>query len=104
MPPKRRVTTPMAAAPAADAATASSLSVGAPHPSTGSGLLERAAMYALLASHQMANYITRLAVPFIVPYMVAEFGFSESQRALLLNSFSDHASTHPPQLVFPGRF
>ena len=45
-------------------------------------------MYALLASHQMANYITRLAVPFIVPYMVTEFGFSESQRALLLNSFT----------------
>lgn len=53
-----------------------------------SGLAARSLMYALLACHQMANYITRLAVPFIVPFMVHEFGFSESQRAMLLNCFT----------------
>ena len=53
-----------------------------------SGLAARSVMYALLACHQMANYITRLAVPFIVPFIVQEFGFSESQRAMLLNCFT----------------
>ena len=54
----------------------------------GSGLGARSLMYALLACHQMANYITRLAVPFIVPFIVQEFGYSESARAMLLNCFT----------------
>jgi hypothetical protein len=58
-----------------------------------SGLAARSLMYALLACHQMANYITRLAVPFIVPFIVQEFGFSESQRAMLLNCFTPGEST-----------
>ena len=52
------------------------------------GLAARSVMYALLALHQMANYITRLAVPFIVPYLCNDFGFSEPQRAMLLNAFT----------------
>ena len=61
-----------------------------------SGLAARSMMYALLACHQMANYITRLAVPFIVPFIVHEFGFSESHRAMLLNCFTPGAPKCPP--------
>ena len=33
----------------------------------GSTLAERSVMYGLLALHQMANYVTRLAIPFLIP-------------------------------------
>eukprot|EP01051_Picozoa_sp_SAG22_P012081 SAG22_NODE_1225_length_5115_cov_1.965510_7_plen_387_part_00 len=45
-------------------------------------------MYLLIAAFEMANYVTRLAVPYLVPFIVREFAFSEPQRALLLNSFT----------------
>ena len=48
----------------------------------------RCTMYGLLAAFEMTNYVTRLAIPYIVTFMVRDFSFSEQQRALLLNSFT----------------
>ena len=45
-------------------------------------------MYVLIALFEMTNYVTRLAVPYLVPFICLEHGFSEQQRALLLNSFT----------------
>ena len=45
-------------------------------------------IYALLALHQMANYVTRLALPFMIPFLVNDFSFSEVSRALFLNAFT----------------
>ena len=48
----------------------------------------RCTMYGLLSAFEMTNYVTRLAIPYIVTFMVRDFSFSEQQRALLLNSFT----------------
>ena len=45
-------------------------------------------MYVLIAGFEICNYLTRLAVPFLIPFIVRDFRFSETQRALLLNSFT----------------
>lgn len=48
----------------------------------------RCAMYALISCFEMTNYLTRLAVPYLVAFIVRDQRFSEAQRAMLLNSFT----------------
>ena len=45
-------------------------------------------MYWLISLHSLTVYIVRACVPYIVPYLVRDFGFSDAQRAMMLNSFT----------------
>lgn len=44
--------------------------------------------YWLVSIHSLSVYITRGCIPFIVPFLVNENGWTEGQRAMLLNSFT----------------
>ena len=48
----------------------------------------RHGMYWLISLHSLTVYIVRACVPYIVPYLVRDFGFSDAQRAMMLNSFT----------------
>eukprot|EP01052_Picozoa_sp_SAG31_P018647 SAG31_NODE_1329_length_8753_cov_4.101225_6_plen_311_part_00 len=48
----------------------------------------RCVMYVLISCFEMTNYLTRLAVPYLVAFIVRDMSFSETQRAMLLNSFT----------------
>ena len=45
-------------------------------------------MYALIGGQHLSNYLARFAIPYIVPHMVKEYGFSDAQRASILNAFT----------------
>eukprot|EP01052_Picozoa_sp_SAG31_P046119 SAG31_NODE_8689_length_1405_cov_6.761103_2_plen_74_part_00 len=45
-------------------------------------------MYALLSCQNLCVYLVRYGYPFLVPFIVAEHGWSEEQRAALLSAFS----------------
>ena len=62
-------------------------------------------MYGMLSFHQIANYLSRLVVPYLVPFMVADFRFSEPQRAALLGCFTPgYVVTQIPSGWFAARF
>jgi ACS family sodium-dependent inorganic phosphate cotransporter len=44
-------------------------------------------MYALLALQQLFVYLTRFGYPYLVPFIVQEYGFNAAQRAQLLSIF-----------------
>ena len=48
---------------------------------------QRFAVYTLLSGEHLVNYLTRFSVPYIVPFVVQQYGFSELERARLLNAF-----------------
>ena len=39
----------------------------------------RLATYSLIGGQHLCNYVTRFAIPYIVPHMVREFGFTDLQ-------------------------
>lgn len=41
-----------------------------------------------MAAEHLFNYLSRFAIPYVVPHMVAEFGFTDAQRSAILNSFT----------------
>jgi hypothetical protein len=45
-------------------------------------------MYALIGGQHLSNYLARFALPYIVPRMVQEFGFTDQQRASILAAFT----------------
>jgi sugar phosphate permease len=49
---------------------------------------QRMMQYFMVGGQIFTNYVPRLAVPYIVPFMVAEFGFTDLQRASLLSAFT----------------
>ena len=66
---------------------------------------QRCRMYGLLSLHQVANYLARLAVPFLVPFIVRDYAFSEPQRALLLGCFTPgYVLTQVPSGWFAAQF
>ena len=88
---------PAAAAPGARASRGGGgrTSTRAPPPASGSDPIlsrttkkERILAYSLIGGQIFANYVPRLAVPFVVPFMVQEFGFTDMQRAYLLSAFT----------------
>jgi MFS family permease len=48
---------------------------------------QRFAIYTLLSGEHLVNYLTRFSVPYIVPFLCQQYGFSELERARLLNAF-----------------
>lgn len=48
----------------------------------------RLGTYAIIGGQHLFNYLSRFAIPYIVPHMVAEFNFSDAQRSAILNSFT----------------
>ena len=48
----------------------------------------RLVIYNLLAGQHLFNYLCRLAIPFIVPFICSEYGFTAAERGMLLNSFT----------------
>ncbi len=42
----------------------------------------------IVVTEHLFNYLSRFAIPYIVPHMVAEFGFTDAQRSAILNSFT----------------
>ena len=48
---------------------------------------QRFAMYTLLSGEHLMNYLTRFSIPYIVPFICQQYGFSELERARLLNAF-----------------
>ena len=80
-----RADSPQADHEAMAATAASSTPPAAPQEGT---LAARCGMYCMLSAHQIANYISRLAVPYLVPFIVMDFSFTEPQRALLLGCFT----------------
>ena len=46
---------------------------------------QRLVAYSLIGGQTFINYLPRLAVPFIVPYMAHEFGWTDLQRSGLLS-------------------
>lgn len=50
--------------------------------------LEKYACWSLLAGQELINKVTRVGLPYIVPFIAAEYGFSEAQRASLLTAFT----------------
>ena len=48
---------------------------------------QRFALYTLLSGEHFVNYVTRFAIPYLVPFVCQRFGFSERERARLLNAF-----------------
>ncbi len=48
----------------------------------------RIATYGLIGGQHLFNYLSRFAIPYIVPHMVTEFGFSDVQRSSILNAFT----------------
>ena len=50
--------------------------------------LRRWGMYWLISFHSLSVYLIRACIPYVVPFLVREFGFSEDQRAMMLSSFT----------------
>lgn len=48
----------------------------------------RLVIYNLIAGQHLVNYLCRLSIPFVVPFICAEGGYSDVQRAMLLNAFT----------------
>ena len=48
---------------------------------------QRLRVYMLLSSQHLCNYMSRLAIPFLVPFIVRHNGFSHVETARLLSSF-----------------
>lgn len=48
----------------------------------------RLGTYAIIGGQHLFNYLSRFAIPYIVPHMVAEFNFTDAQRSAILNSFT----------------
>ena len=55
--------------------------------STGGGGPPRPLMYGLLTIQQLFVYLTRFGYPYLVPFIVQEYGFNDAQRAQLLSIF-----------------
>ena len=49
---------------------------------------ERLLQYSLVGGQIFSNYVPRLAIPSIVPFLVREYGYTDLQRARLLASFT----------------
>ena len=55
---------------------------------TASTRRERLLQYSLVGGQIFSNYVPRLAIPSIVPFLVREYGFTDLERAGLLASFT----------------
>ena len=55
---------------------------------------DRLLQYSLIGGQIFSNYVPRLAIPSIVPFLVREYGFSDLQRARLLASFTPGCTFH----------
>ena len=49
---------------------------------------ERLLQYSLVGGQIFSNYVPRLAIPSVVPFLVREYGYTDLQRARLLASFT----------------
>ena len=49
---------------------------------------QRISMYMLIGGQHLANYLARFALPYIIPHMTIEFGFSDAQRSALMSAFT----------------
>ena len=49
---------------------------------------QRLLQYSLVGGQIFSNYVPRLAIPSIVPFLVREYGFNDIERAGLLASFT----------------
>lgn len=49
---------------------------------------ERVLQYSLVGGQIFSNYVPRLAIPSVVPFLVREYGYTDLQRARLLASFT----------------
>ena len=49
---------------------------------------ERYTAYSLLAGQHLITLVTRVALPYLVAFISAEYGFSDKERATLLSSFT----------------
>ena len=48
----------------------------------------RLLQYSLVGGQIFSNYVPRLAIPSVVPFLVREYGYTDLQRARLLASFT----------------
>ena len=49
---------------------------------------EKYLCWTLLAGQELINKVTRVGLPYIVPFIAQEYGFTERQRANLLTAFT----------------
>ena len=59
-----------------------------PEPELSTTRARRIVIYHLIAGQHLVNYLCRLSIPYIVPFICAQSGYSDTQRAMLLNSFT----------------
>ena len=66
---------------------------------------ERLLQYSLVGGQIFSNYVPRLAIPSIVPFLVREYGFTDLERAGLLASFTPgYVLTQIPGAPLTARF
>jgi hypothetical protein len=75
--------TAASSSPAAAAAAA-----GAVEQQLSTSRARRLVIYNLIAGQHLVNYLCRLSIPFVVPFICAEGGYTDVQRAMLLNAFT----------------
>ena len=64
----------------------------------------RLVIYNLIAGQHLINYLCRLSIPFVVPFICAECNYSDLQRAMLLNAFAPgYVSTQIPAAAMINR-
>eukprot|EP01052_Picozoa_sp_SAG31_P022920 SAG31_NODE_1850_length_7082_cov_7.264786_3_plen_451_part_00 len=72
---------------------------------TASGRSERLLAYSLIGGQIFSNYVPRLAIPSVVPFLVREFNFTDQQRAGLLGAFvPGYVLTQIPGAPLTGKF
>lgn len=66
---------------------------------------ERLLQYSLIGGQIFSNYVPRLAIPSVVPFLVREYGLTDLQRAGLLASFTPgYVLTQIPGAPLTARF
>jgi hypothetical protein len=59
----------------------------------------RFGVYAMLHTQFIINYVSRLSVPYLVPFLARDFGYTSLQCSTLISAFVPGCPSSPPSPV-----